>query len=130
MDVSVARELPVTSGPVDDPQAPVLAVAGLAGGDERERTRLADLLEHGAHASASLVPDEPERRGLEDDRQRVSRLCGHHLGQSLDVVALDELRRILAQRLDRAVEPAHPFVLARPDERAQEPCAVLWRNVD
>ncbi len=106
------------------------SVSRLAGRDEGERPPLPRLLQHLAHARATLVADVAERRGLEDDRQRVRRLSREHLGQLRHVVTLDELGRIAANGLDRLVESPHPVVLARPDERAQQPGAVLLGDVD
>src|SRR6188474_525896 len=99
----------------------ILRTARLARRDECERPLAAGLLEHCAHAGAALVADVAERRCLEDDRQAIAGPACEHAWQLVDVVAGDELRRVLANRRDRPVEALHPSLLAGPDEGAQEP---------
>ena len=58
----------------------------------------------------------PARRSREQRRER------------LDIVALLQLRRIVAHDVDRAAQPVEPARLVGPDERLQQTRAVLGRR--
>ena len=87
------------------------------------------VLEHRAHARATLVADVAERRGLEDDRQPVRRLRREHARAApLDVVALDELGRIAAnapRSPGRAAASARPGRPRRTSAASRAPSSLV-----
>ena len=70
------------------------------------------------------------RGGLEDHELRTRATIAQQLRQRLDVVAALQLRRVVAHDVDRTPQAVEPPRLVRPDERLQQPRAVVGRHVD
>src|SRR6187549_43029 len=108
----------------------MLLVPRLARRDEGERQRAPRLLEHRAQSRSAVLAQIPPGRRLEDDGQSVARLRVERHRQQLDEIALHELGRVATKRLDRAIQPLEPLILAGPDEAAQEAGTFVARDVD
>src|SRR3712207_8207896 len=68
---------------------------------------------------STLFPNPPLFRSVEHDGERVPLTPFQDAGQELDVVALDEPRRVAAGDVDRAAKTLEPLVLVCPDERLE-----------
>ena len=130
------QKAPLAAGPERDLElvAVVPVLLELLDGPRRdpaERALAAGLLQQRAQLGALLAADVAGRRGLEDDRQRLLVTLGEHAGSSSHVVAAHERRRLVAAgSRSRGRSRCAPLDAAGPDERAQQPRAVLGRDVD
>src|SRR6266540_4305049 len=78
----------------------------------------------------TLLGDVPEGSRLEDDGDRGLVPLLQQFRKELDVIAGDQLRRVVPKRVDRLPQPLEPLELVGPDEAFEQQRALLGGHVD